>query len=162
MENFRVDQDAKVVSQEVYDYLKQRHGVLKDPGTGAEDEGQDIYRLRNPDCADWQRELRQRYNFDADDDVVRMLLQVPIESEKELPDSMLLFDKDGGCNQLPERQFKPTTISHQPIAHNMQANQGSSFKRGINGSSSSSESTPRAGRIDSVVDTLDSQPTRVT
>jgi hypothetical protein len=31
VENFRVDRDAKVVSKEVYEYLKHRHGVVDDP-----------------------------------------------------------------------------------------------------------------------------------
>lgn len=39
IEDFRIDKDAKVVSKEVYDFLKQRHGVLKDPETGEDDQG---------------------------------------------------------------------------------------------------------------------------
>ena len=82
VENFRADRDAKVVSKEVYEYLKQRHGVHNDDVDG---EGQDVYRLRKADCPSWQHDLQQRYNFESEDDVVRMVIQVPIESEHPLP-----------------------------------------------------------------------------
>ena len=45
IENLRLDKDAKVVSQEVYFYLKQLYGVqdVLDGGSSL----QDVYRLRN-------------------------------------------------------------------------------------------------------------------
>ena len=56
IEGFRADKDAKVVSKEVYDYLKARHGVLKG-AEGKEDSDQDVYRLKNKDCANWQTDV---------------------------------------------------------------------------------------------------------
>ena len=48
IENLRLDKDAKVVSSEVYFYLKQLHGVQELPN--GDSSLQDIHRLRNKEC----------------------------------------------------------------------------------------------------------------
>lgn len=75
---------------------------------------------------------------------------------------MLLFDKDGRCSELPEPVTQSANANYQPVIQQSERDTRTpAYGGGINESSSSSASTPRAGTISSVVDNLDAKPVHV-
>lgn len=95
-QGFLLERDAKVVSQELYEYFVAKYGVKDD------DAYPSIYRTRVKPSrfAVHKTAISELYSFVSAEEV-RLLIKIPLKKDVDnLPDRVLIFDEDGKCDQI--------------------------------------------------------------